>query len=123
MGDNDVKRIEICFYKASNGNEPVLEWLRSLSKEDKKKIGEDLRTIEYGWPTDMPMRFIRSMKGYRGLWEFKTRVGKEGNEIRIFFTAAEGNLVLLHYFYKTSNKTPKKEIEVAVSRMKGKRDD
>lgn len=41
-----IKIFEVVFYKSSLGNEPVLEWLSKLSKNDKKIIGSDIRMIE-----------------------------------------------------------------------------
>ncbi|HEV7220477.1 MAG TPA: type II toxin-antitoxin system RelE/ParE family toxin, partial [Terriglobales bacterium] len=31
------------------------EWLRGLSPEDRKRIGEDVKTVEFGWPIGMPV--------------------------------------------------------------------
>ena len=33
------KKIAAVFYKAASGTEPVRDWLRSLSKDDRLKIG------------------------------------------------------------------------------------
>jgi DNA-dependent RNA polymerase auxiliary subunit epsilon len=39
--DNSM-RLVVVFYKSQSGNEPVREWLKSLTLEDKKTIGEDI---------------------------------------------------------------------------------
>ncbi|SCA62929.1 hypothetical protein SCG7109_AF_00110 [Chlamydiales bacterium SCGC AG-110-M15] len=44
------KIIRVCFYKSLNGSEPVKNWLRSLTVEQKRIIGNDIKTVEYGWP-------------------------------------------------------------------------
>jgi len=31
------------------------EWLKSLPPEDRKLIGEDIKTVEFGWPVGMPV--------------------------------------------------------------------
>ena len=49
------KPIEIVFYRAPSGTEPVKEWLKGLSSEDRKIVGYDLKTIEIGWPAGMPV--------------------------------------------------------------------
>jgi len=37
------------------GGEPVREWLKGLpSREDRKRIGEDIKAVEFGWPMGMP---------------------------------------------------------------------
>ena len=34
----------VVFYRTEAGNEPVREWLTSLKREDRKVIGEDIKT-------------------------------------------------------------------------------
>ena len=31
------------------------DWLKGLSPEDRKRIGEDIKTVEFGWPVGMPV--------------------------------------------------------------------
>jgi len=40
--------LEVRFFKTDAGNEPVREWLRGLSATDKKTIGEDVKTVQFG---------------------------------------------------------------------------
>ncbi len=47
--------LTVNFYKSSAGNEPVREWLKALSKNDRKAIGEDIKTVQTGWPLGMPL--------------------------------------------------------------------
>jgi len=42
------KKIQVVFYKTPAGNEPVREWLLSLGLEDKRILGSDIKTVEYG---------------------------------------------------------------------------
>ena len=49
-----MKKITSLFYVNSNGKKPVREWLLSLDKADRKIIGEDIKTVEYGFPIGMP---------------------------------------------------------------------
>jgi len=37
------------------GKEPVLDWLLGLSIDDKKLIGTEMKTVEFGWPIGMPV--------------------------------------------------------------------
>ena len=48
------KRLPAHFYRTERGNEPVREWLRDLGKDDRRIIGADIMTVEYGWPIGMP---------------------------------------------------------------------
>jgi phage-related protein len=99
--------LRVVFYRASSGREPVREWLRGLDREVRKVIGEDIKTVQYGWPLGMPL--VRSFGD--GLWEVRSRF-RDGIARVIFF--AEGDLmVLVHGFIKKSQKTPKAELDLA----------
>jgi len=103
-------RLRVLFYKSHSGNEPVREWLQSLTREEKKIIGEDIKTVQFGWPLGMPL--IRKLDS--GLWEVRSHLG---NRIaRVLFTTINENMVLLHGFIKKSQKTPKEEIQLAKKR-------
>ena len=85
----------------------------SLSKLDKKKIGSDIKTVQYGWPLGMPL--VKNMLG--GLWE--VRVSLSFKKIaRILFFMDKNNMILVNGFIKKSQKTPKSEISLAISRKK-----
>ncbi len=44
------KIIAVDFYKQMNGREPVREWLKSLKKEERRIIGEDIKMVQTGCP-------------------------------------------------------------------------
>lgn len=113
---NDLKTFPACFFKTETGREPVKEWLLDLEPEDRKIIGDDIRTAEFGWPIGMPL--CRALKGYKGLWEIRSNLTK-GRIARVFFCAHKGRMVLLHGIIKKTQKTPDKELDVANRRMKG----
>lgn len=48
--DKKSKSLEAVFFCTEAGAEPVREWLQGLSKKDKKIIGEDIKTVQFGWP-------------------------------------------------------------------------
>jgi phage-related protein len=95
------------------GNQPVREWIRALSMEDRKLIGRDIQKVEFGWPLGMP--YCRSLGN--GLWEVRSDLtaGKIG---RVIFCVARERMVLLHGFVKTTQKTPAQDLKLAVKRMK-----
>ncbi|WP_171562813.1 MULTISPECIES: type II toxin-antitoxin system RelE/ParE family toxin [unclassified Roseobacter] len=99
----DEKRLPARFFALEGGREPVRDWLLGLSAEDRKAIGDDIRTAELGWPIGMPL--CRSLKGRKGLWGVRTKL-KGGRIARVFFCAHDGNMVLLHGFIKKTEKTP-----------------
>ncbi len=47
-----VKRLPAAFFENEAGRMPVREWLMSLTDEDRKAIGDDIRTAEFGWPLE-----------------------------------------------------------------------
>lgn len=102
----------VSFYKSDNGIEPVRDWLRSLPAEYKKAIGEDIKTVQYGWPIGMPV--VRKLQP--GIWEIRTRV--HGVIARVLFTVFEDTMVLLHGFIKKTQKTPGDILATAVNRKK-----
>lgn len=53
--ENQDKRVPAIFYRTEAGGEPAREWLRGLLPEDRKRIGEDVKTVEFGWPVGMPV--------------------------------------------------------------------
>jgi len=54
----------------------------------------------------------------KGLWEIRTNLA-DGRISRVFFCVHDGSMALLHGFIKKTQKTPDKEIQTAVKRMKG----
>ena len=102
--------LEVVFYRTESGNEPVREWLKRLSKQDKKTIGGDIKTVQYGWPLGMPV--VRKMD--HGLWEIRCRLDKR--IARILFTVKGKKMVLLHGFIKRSQKTPQADLQLAKDR-------
>ena len=48
-------RLEVRFFRTAAGTEPVREWLQSLARADRKIVGEDLKTVQFGWPLGMPL--------------------------------------------------------------------
>ncbi len=48
-------KLQVVFYKSASGKEPVRDWLKQLDKEDRKIIGEDIKTVQFGWPLGMPL--------------------------------------------------------------------
>jgi hypothetical protein len=47
--------LTVRFYRTESGTEPVRVWLKSLSHDYKKVIGEDIKTVQFGWPIGMPV--------------------------------------------------------------------
>lgn len=115
---------EIEFYKTESGRIPVEEFIYSLQEKQSAKVVKDIRLLkEMGASLYYP--YVDSIKGekYAGLMELRTR--QSNNIFRTFYfvvvkdeeTKAE-KAVLLHAIQKKTDKTPKKELETALARMK-----
>ncbi len=103
---------KIYFYKDSNGNQPVAEYIAELAgKNDKdsriklNKIRDYIKLLsEYGTQAGEP--YIKHLDGE--IWELRPL------RDRILFVAwINGSYVLLHQFMKKTQKTPAREIEKA----------
>jgi len=108
-----VKQLPAFFYALSSGREPVRAWLKSLSAEDRKIVGEDIKDVELAWPIGMPL--CRPLSG--GLWEVRSTL-TQGRIARVLFCEHEGKMVLLHAFIKKTRKTPAGDLELALKRKK-----
>lgn len=86
-----------------------------LAPEDRKAIGEDIATLEFCWPVEKPR--CSPIQGVKGLYEVRSNISS-GRIARVFFMLAGSRMVLLHGFVKKTQKTPEKELRLAISRMK-----
>ena len=104
--------LSVAFFRTASGNEPVREWLKSLPREERRIIGEDLKTVQFGWPLGMPL--VRKLD--KGLWEVRSRL--PDRIARVVFTTAETRMILLHGFIKKSQKMPQQDLELAKTRLR-----
>lgn len=88
------------------------KFIRSL---DESAIAKVLRTIDllemFGHKLAMP----HSKKVYARLFELRVQ-GKQ--EVRIFYTFHKGEAVLLYGFIKKSRRIPKREMLIALKKLK-----
>jgi phage-related protein len=108
-----LPEIPVRFYRTAAGKEPVLDWLRSLDKEDRHRIGTDLMRVQVGWPIGMPL--VRSLG--EGLWAVRSDL-PANRTARLLLCFHEGVLIILHSFIKKTQKTPAADLEVARRRMR-----
>jgi phage-related protein len=100
------------FFRNDAGSEPVRDWLKELPVMERKAIGEDIKTVQFGWPLGMPLVAHLGT----GIWEVRTRLS---NRIaRVFFVLDGDTMVLLHGFIKKDQKTPGPELDLAKDRLK-----
>ena len=103
--------LAVKFFANSLGTEPVRDWLKGLVAIDRKMIGEDIKTVQLGWPLGMPL--VGHLGG--GLWEVRTRLD---NRIARVLFVLDGSTMLLHGFIKKQLVTPKPDLDLAKELMK-----
>jgi phage-related protein len=104
---------KVVYYISPSGENPVKKFLESLQKNQKAKIFRIFGNIEqYGLIGILP--HIRKING--PLWEIRI-LGKDN--IRVLYAAVkEDKVLVLDGFVKKRQKTPVKEIDIAISRLK-----
>jgi phage-related protein len=104
--------LDVRFFTSAGGAEPVREWLKSLPAVERRAIGEDIKTVQFGWPLGMPL--VRNMGG--SLWEVRTRL--ENRIARVLFVLDGAAMVLLHGFIKKGQATSAMDLNLAKDRLK-----
>jgi phage-related protein len=103
--------LSVVFFVTAAGNEPVRDWLLGLSRDDRRAVGFDIKTAQYGWPLGMPL--IRKLEP--GLWEIRSHVAT--GIARVLFTVEGDTMALLHGFIKKSQKMPEPDLKTAKQRL------
>ncbi|MDO5685890.1 MAG: type II toxin-antitoxin system RelE/ParE family toxin [Neisseria sp.] len=104
--------LSVRFFRTASGKEPVREFLRELTAENRKHVGEDIKTAQFGWPLGMPL--IRKLAP--DLWEVRSDIND--GIVRVLFTVVEQEMILLHGFVKKTQKIPANELKTASVRLK-----
>ena len=107
---------KIVFYKDEKNRSYVAEYIKELREKKDKNSRINLGKIEdiinglriHG--TNLGMPYIRRINN--DIWEMRPL----RNRI-LFFCFKDEKIVLLHYFIKKTNKTPRREIEKAINEM------
>jgi phage-related protein len=108
--EREGKRVGEIFFRTEAGGEPVRDWLKSLpSREDRKRIGEDVKTVEFGWPIGMPV--CRPLGD--GIYGVRTSLAQNGIARVLFYIDQKDRMVLLHGFIKKTRKTPDEDLTLA----------
>ncbi|HHX13686.1 MAG TPA: type II toxin-antitoxin system RelE/ParE family toxin [Clostridiales bacterium] len=108
----------IIFYKDKNGVSDILDLITELnnkavtSKDERiqlKQIRFHINILEK-LGTRAGEQFVKHIQNR--IWELRP-----GYNRILFFAWFENNIVLLHFFRKSANKTPKSELEKAIKKM------
>lgn len=87
------------------------DWLKTLSSDDRKRIGADIKTVEFGWPVGMPVCRPLGV----GIYEVRTTLSQNRIARVLFYIDKKERMVLLHGFIKKTRRTPDEELDLAKS--------
>jgi phage-related protein len=105
-------------YEKTESKIPIKDFIQSLEPKKQAKILREIDLLEK-FGSELHYPHVDTIKGdkYKGLLEL--RIEFASNIFRIFFFLPEiNNAILLHGIVKKTQKTPKKELDIALERMK-----
>lgn len=108
------KKVKINFYELPSGRSPVEDFIEDLSKKDQARFAEVLVGLgEFG------LAYSRvQFKPLRGkLWEIKFSAPDGGYRMAYVLVQSD-ELVILHAFRKSTQKTTTRDLDLAEKRMK-----
>jgi phage-related protein len=103
---------DVRFFATQSGNEPVREWLKGLPKDQRLIIGEDIFTVQKLEVWKEPL--VKHLGD--GLWEIRSSL--QDCIARVIFSICEGEMIILNGFIKKSEKTPKQDLDLALTRKR-----
>ena len=106
-------RFDVQFYEDDEGAEPVVAFLAALSRSNAQlaaRVGAALLRLE-------DSRYHRSpLVEHLGDDLFEVRVSGKNSTRVLFFHGGERRVILVHAFLKKTQKTPKRDLAVALAR-------
>ncbi len=103
---------KVLFYHTKRDESPVEEFIRSLDATTYAKVIHAIDILVIEGPFLRPPYMKKLLPG---LYELRI---KSQVAIRIFYSSKDKTYYLLHIFKKKTQKTPLKELKIAVDRMK-----
>jgi len=100
------------FYLKPNGESPVQKVLDKLDQRTKTKVTDAIKILSESGPYLKPPYMKKLIPN---LYELRI---KSQVAVRIFYSPKTNRYYLLHAFIKKSDKTPLKELKIAIDRMK-----
>lgn len=105
---------KINYYYNRNNKSPLKEWLDEIGNEPKAEIFRIFEMLsKYGIELGLP--FVRHIENK--IYEVRAK-DKSGIYRVLYFAHTDKVFVMLHGFQKKTQATPRKEIEIAIKRMK-----
>lgn len=104
---------DIEYYSTKKGEDVVKDFIKSLpEKHQLKALWEVDLLEEYGTALTLP--YVKHIES--GLWELRIKFASDISRVFYFYPMPQ-KIILLHGFVKKTDKTPKREIEIAKKRM------
>lgn len=111
-----MAKYKVIFYKTSSEREIITDFIDSFSNKIVYKIKSDIRLLEEHGLSLLSTSKVKKMIGSSNLYELRIQ---SSIQIRLFFVYLAPNIILIiNGFIKKTNKTPYKEIETAIKRIK-----
>ena len=105
--------LDLAYYRTASGRSPVEDHLDSFDLETQAYIDEALDTFCDEFP-EVESVSVRPLRGK--LWEIRVK-DHRGRNHRLLYVVVGKTLLILHAFVKTTAKTPKKELKLALQRL------
>ena len=103
---------KVLFFQTTRGNSPLEDFVDSLDTTTRAKVALSIRLLMNQGPFLKPP-YIKKLQSK--LYELRIS-GKIA--VRILYTIHNSEYYLLHAFTKQTQKTPTKELKIALDRMK-----
>lgn len=102
------------FYETSSRKNPVAEFVSSLSPKEQAKIARALDLLrEFGPRVGMP--YTKHLE--EGIWELRVPFGGQAFRL-LYFVETDRLVVVVHVFSKKTSKVPRRDINIAIARMR-----
>ena len=110
-----IKMWKVLLYTTEKGENPVGDFIKSLSKKEEAKTYREIDSLEQkGIYLNFP--HTSDIYGSKGLMEL--RIKFSSNNVRIiYFLHIKNTFILLHGFRKKTQRLSKKEMKIAKTRM------
>lgn len=104
---------KVTYYTSKDGKNPIRGFLDECNKQQQAKLLRIIENIkQYGLQSVIP--HLKKLEGYP-LWEIRI-LGKDNIRV-IYALLVEKEILLLHGFFKKSQKTPLADINIAIKRQ------
>jgi len=103
---------KVLFFQTTRGDSPVEDFIKEQDEATYAKVLQSIKLLSENGPFLKPP-YIKKLQDKL----YELRISRKV-AIRIFYTISNNEYYLLHAFKKKSQKTPTKEIKVALDRMK-----